>query len=128
MFFPSVNFFGLTPVLTEIRKSNIKAIIIIGMGNKGAGIFLPEQILKIFETPILNLPIIDTNGAGDSLAMGFLASYVFWNKSIFDSLLIGQILARYTCSLKSLRTILVSKESLLSQFEIIKKDFFNKYD
>ena len=98
------------------------------MGNKGAGIFLPEQILKIFETPILNLPIIDTNGAGDSLAMGFLASYVFWNKSIFDSLLIGQILARYTCSLKSLRTILVSKESLLSQFEIIKKDFFNKYD
>jgi sugar/nucleoside kinase (ribokinase family) len=45
------------------------------------------------------LPVIDTNGAGDSLAVGFLASHVLDGYSLADAVLRGELLARDTCTL-----------------------------
>jgi sugar/nucleoside kinase (ribokinase family) len=45
-------------------------------------------------------PVIDTNGAGDSLAVGFLSSYVLNNDALRDAILRGQIAARYMCTQK----------------------------
>ena len=43
--------------------------------------------------------MIDSNGAGDSLAVGFLASHVLDKHSLADAVLRGQLLARHTCTL-----------------------------
>ena len=44
-------------------------------------------------------PVIDTNGAGDSLAVGFLSGLLFEDLSPEAALLRGQINARHVCTL-----------------------------
>ena len=42
-----------------------------------------------------DLPVIDTNGAGDGLAVGFLVSHVLEGRSLEESILRGQLTARH---------------------------------
>lgn len=55
---------------------------------------------------------IDTNGAGDSLAVGFLTSYVPEGRPLDESALRGQILARHTCTLRATSDGLASRAQL----------------
>jgi sugar/nucleoside kinase (ribokinase family) len=57
-------------------------------------------------------PVIDTNGAGDGLAVGFLSSYVLGGYSLADAIRRGQIAARYTCTQKASSAHLISPEML----------------
>ena len=61
--------------------------------------------------------MIDTNGAGDALAVGFLSSYVLDGYALDDAIRRGQIAARYTCTIKASSSNLITAEKLGALFE-----------
>ncbi len=60
--------------------------------NRGIDCFPPVEMAA---------PVIDANGAGDSLAVGFLTSYVLDGFTLEQSIRRGQIGARYACTTKA---------------------------
>ena len=72
--------------------------------------------LRYFDPATMELPVIDTNGAGDSLAVGFLSSYVLEGYSLDDSIRRGQIAARYTCTQKACSAHLITPEIMHHYF------------
>lgn len=57
-------------------------------------------------------PIVDTNGAGDSLAVGFLAARVVQSLDADTALLQGQIAARHACAQRASSDSLVTRDEL----------------
>ena len=123
LFFSTVNFSNPSLVIKNIqsKNSNPDLIIIVGMGKSGCALATRREIKFFKALEFKNLPIIDTNGAGDELAVGFLSSYVFERESLENSIKYGQICARYTCSIKASSSNLISKE----QLDILYKEIFN---
>jgi len=123
IFFSTVNFSDPTLVIKEIQSKNPNPdlIIIVGMGKKGCVLATRDEI-NIFEaTDLNNYPIIDTNGAGDELAVGFLSSYLFGKDSLENSIMRGQICARYTCSIKASTSKLITNNELETFWEKLRK-------
>lgn len=75
-------------------------VVVVGMGPRGAGLATAAGF-RVFPPPPLDLPVLDTNGAGDTLAVGFLTSYVLEGRSLEESVLRGQVAARHTCALRA---------------------------
>lgn len=90
-------------------------LIIVGMGSEGC---LLGSSRGVEHHPAIELeePVIDTNGAGDSLAVGFLTSFVFGGHSLEHSLLRGQIAARYACAQKTGSAGLITLDRLEREF------------
>lgn len=124
LFLSAINFENLDYLIKEIRKLNSEAVMVIGMGARGSALCFKDDEYTIYPPPELDLPLIDTNGAGDSLAMGFLFAYKILKKSLEESLLIGQINARFTCSMKTPKTNFLSKSVLLEHFEKLKVNYY----
>ncbi len=61
--------FNLPPEKAAIAISQYVPISVILMGNRGCLVGTKE---KIFKTPVRNVPVVDTTGAGDLFASGFL--------------------------------------------------------
>ena len=61
--------------------------------------------------------VVDTNGAGDGLAVGFLSSYVLDDYSREDSIRRGQVAARYTCTQKASSSQLIRPDIMQHYFE-----------
>jgi len=76
LFLSSVNHADPTPMLQKIINKNPQKIIICGMGAQGCAVGTKEGI-KYFEALEFPGKIVDTNGAGDGLAVGFLSGYFF---------------------------------------------------
>lgn len=78
------------------------ALVVFGMGARGA--LLVQRVDNGPSTvthappPTLELPIVDTTGAGDSLATGFLDGVLFAGLSAPAALHRGQVLARIVAS------------------------------
>ena len=77
------------------------SMVVFGMGARGA--MLVQRggggpIVTAQPPPELDLPIVDTTGAGDSLATGFLDGLLFAGLSATDALHRGQVLARIVAS------------------------------
>ena len=123
LFLSAVNITNIESFIESLRKSNSDAIIIIGMGKKGAGLSVKERSIKYYPPPHLHYTIIDTNGAGDSLATGFLFGRLHGH-SFEESLLLGQINAQHTCSLKAPKTNFIKHSELISLFNKIKEEYF----
>jgi sugar/nucleoside kinase (ribokinase family) len=63
---------------------------------------------------------VDTNGAGDGLAVGFLDSYALGGYSAEDAALRGQIAARHTCTLRGTSTGLIDRARLDATFRALR--------
>ncbi len=85
--------------------------VVVGMGAHGCAVGTATGI-NFFPPPHLDLPVIDTNGAGDSLAVGFLSSYVLEGRPLTESIIRGQIAARHACSLRATSDGLISAAQL----------------
>jgi sugar/nucleoside kinase (ribokinase family) len=81
------------------------------MGAQGCALGTQDGI-QFFPAVETDRPVIDTNGAGDGLAVGFLSSYVLDNFSVGHSILRGQIAARRTCTRKASSSNLITAEQL----------------
>ncbi len=100
LFFSATNYSDPTPLIDKFLSGKSERIVVTGMGSKGCALGTKDGI-RFFKPVEMEIPVIDTNGAGDSLAVGFLASYCLDGYSLEDSIMRGQIVARHTCTLKA---------------------------
>ncbi|MFX0096118.1 MAG: carbohydrate kinase family protein [Candidatus Hodarchaeota archaeon] len=120
LFFSNVNFRNPTLIIQTLQKTNPDAIIIVGMGSDGCALGFQNKIQFFKPIELLNRPIIDTNGAGDGLVVGILSSYLKEKLTLKEAILRGQIVARYTCSIKGNLTSLITKKQLDDYFQELK--------
>ncbi|MBN2460134.1 MAG: carbohydrate kinase family protein [Candidatus Cloacimonetes bacterium] len=121
IFFSAVNFpDDLHKVITKILERKNIQFIIAGNGSRGVTLGCWSGV---YDFPAVDLPfaVIDTNGAGDSLAAGFLSSFVLDGYNRNDSLFRGQICARYCCSQKGNSNELITRKQLDEFYKSKKK-------
>jgi sugar/nucleoside kinase (ribokinase family) len=119
LFLSAVNYDDPSPLLDDLLHRNHNQIVISGMGAKGCALGTNKGI-QIFPAVDLDLSIIDTNGAGDGLAVGFLSSYILDNYPLEEAIFRGQITARYSCSLKATTSRLITPEILDHYYQTLK--------
>jgi sugar/nucleoside kinase (ribokinase family) len=111
LFLSAVNYADPTPLIEVFLGTRADRIVIVGMGAQGCALGTREGI-QFFGAVEMETPVIDTNGAGDGLAVGFLSGFVLDGYSPSDSILRGQIAARYTCSQRASSSSLITPEEL----------------
>ncbi|MBN2550524.1 MAG: carbohydrate kinase family protein [Anaerolineales bacterium] len=111
LFFSAANYPDPTPLIQAFLRKKSDLIILTGMGAQGCALGTHSGI-QFYPPETLDEPVIDTNGAGDALAVGFLTSYLLDGYSLADSVRRGQIAARYTCTLKADSTNLITRQQL----------------
>jgi sugar/nucleoside kinase (ribokinase family) len=116
LFFSAANHPEPTPLMERYLQAKPDQIVIVGMGARGCALGSRDGI-RFFPAVEMNEPVIDTNGAGDSLAVGFLSSFVLDGYSLSDSILRGQIAARYTCTLRATSRGLITADKLEHYFQ-----------
>ncbi len=116
IFFSAVNQAGPTPLIEELLKWKPELIVVSGMGACGCTLGTRDG-LRTFDPVHMDAPVIDTNGAGDGLAVGFLSSYVLDGYSLEDAIRRGQIAARYTCTQKASSAHLITPKILASYYQ-----------
>ncbi len=96
---------------TRLLAGRPDRIVVLGLGQRGAALATSASY-QVFPPPPLDLPVVDTNGAGDALAVGFLTSYVLEGRPLEESLRRGQIAARHTCALRATTDGLITAAQL----------------
>lgn len=119
LFFSAANYRDPTPLIEAFLGTNPRRIVIAGMGAEGCALGTVEGV-RFFPPIEMAAPVVDTNGAGDGLAVGFLTSYVFDGYDLHDAVLRGQIAARYTCTQKASSSGLIDVETLNRLFSLAK--------
>jgi acarbose 7IV-phosphotransferase len=111
LFFSAANHPVPTPLFREFWGRNPGCVIVCGMGARGCALGAGGKV-EFFEPVSLPEPVIDSNGAGDGLAVGFLSSHVLEGRDLRESILRGQITARYTCTQKASSDALITSEQV----------------
>jgi acarbose 7IV-phosphotransferase len=109
VFFSAANQLDPAALIEELLRWKSTLMVVAGMGADGCALGTCDG-LRYFEPVHMELPVIDTNGAGDGLAVGFLSSYVLEGRSLEDSIRRGQIAARYTCTQRASSSRLITRE------------------
>lgn len=117
LLFSAANHADPRPLIKACLQQNERQVILAGMGALGCMLGTRESITQ-FAVPNLNLPVVDTNGAGDSLAVGFLSAHVLEGLPLDESVLRGQIAARHCCAQKASTDHLLDCE-LLAEYKKI---------
>ncbi len=111
LFFSAANHSNPSPLILHYLSLNPQLVIICGMGERGCALGTTKGI-RFFPPVALDLPLVDTNGAGDTLAVAFLSSHVLDGLPLEESIFRGQIAARYKCSVKASSGRMISRELL----------------
>lgn len=111
LFFSAANFPDPTPLLQQFRALCPQALLVCGMGAQGCALANSEGI-RFFPAVELEQPVLDSNGAGDGLAVGLLAACVLEGLSLEEAVLRGQITARHTCSIEAASDRLITRDQL----------------
>ena len=111
LFCSAVNYPDPTPLIEAFLAVNPDQVIVVGMGAEGCALGTGDGV-RFCPVVDMDVPVIDTNGAGDGLAVGLLTSYLLDGYSLVDSVWRGQIAARYTCTLKACSSNLITMEAL----------------
>jgi acarbose 7IV-phosphotransferase len=119
LFFSAANHPDPTPLFREFWKMNPGCVLVSGMGARGCALGESGRV-EFFGPVSLPEPVIDTNGAGDGLAVGFLTSHVLEGRSLRESVLRGQITACYTCAQKA------STDNLITSRQV--DEFYRKLE
>jgi sugar/nucleoside kinase (ribokinase family) len=118
LFFSAANQANPASLMETFLQRKPSQIVISGMGAQGCALGTQEGI-RFFDPVQMEMPVIDTNGAGDSLAVGFLSSYLLDDYPLHDSVLRGQIAARYTCTQKASSSNLITPEQLERYYQAL---------
>ena len=111
LFFSAANHGDPTGLMRTFLGSKPGRIVVSGMGDRGCALGT-EHGIKFYPPVDLAEPVVDTNGAGDALAVGFLAGYVLDGCSLDDAILRGQIAARHTCAQRASSSHLITADAL----------------
>lgn len=97
--------------MAEVLARRPGITLVCGLGARGAALGTREGIRMV--PPVdLPWPVVDTNGAGDSLAVGFLTAHVLEGLPPEAALRRGQIAARHCCTLQGTSDGLLTREGL----------------
>lgn len=121
IFFSAANHPDPSGLIAHFRADRPDRVVVVGMGAEGCMLGTADGIRHL-PPPPLDWPVIDTNGAGDALAAGFLDSYVLGGYSAEQSALRGQIAARHTCALRATSTGLIARQRLDEVYEELNTD------
>ncbi len=112
LFCSSVNAADPTALLDALaRRARPGALLVCGMGAEGCAVRTPDG-LRRFGPVQLPEPVRDTNGAGDSLAVGMATGLWLEALSLEQAVLRGQIAARHTCTLVADSAHLIDSSTL----------------
>jgi acarbose 7IV-phosphotransferase len=111
VFFSAVNHADPAPVIARLLAGRPDRLVVAGMGARGCALGTSAGV-RLFPPPPLGLPVVDTNGAGDALAVGFLDAWAFQRLPAEEAVRRGQLAARFTCGIRSSSSTLVSREEL----------------
>lgn len=111
LFCSGVNFPSPEALIAPLLEARPQQSIVVGLGAQGCAVGTRAGV-QCFPPPALDLSVVDTNGAGDGLAVGFLSSYVLNGASLAEAVLRGQIAARHTCALKASSYPLITQAQL----------------
>jgi len=115
LFFSAANHGDPGPLIRIFLEGRPDRIVVSGMGARGCAVGTREGITRFPPEPAAH-PVVDTNGAGDALAVGFLTSYVLEGRSLVESLRRGQIAAGHACSLRGTSSGLITAGELEAHF------------
>lgn len=88
-------------------------VIVAGLGACGCALAATDEI-KTFAALDDFGPVVDTNGAGDSLAVGFLSAYALLGMPREKAIGWGQLAARFVCAQRAPKPLLINAEMLSS--------------
>ncbi|OHD55769.1 MAG: carbohydrate kinase [Spirochaetes bacterium GWF1_51_8] len=114
LFFSSVNFADPSRLIDQFLEDNPERIVICGRGKDGCALGTKNGI-EFFPPVEMEKPVTDTNGAGDSLAVGFLTARYLDGYPLEESILRAQITARYTCTIEASTSAFITP-SLLEKY------------
>ena len=98
LFFSEVNVPHPKEFMDYCFKHGRANVLIAGMGAMGCMLGLRNGI-SCYDPIDLPKAVVDTNGAGDALATGFLNSYLFDDFKAEEAIIRGQYAARHACTL-----------------------------
>ena len=116
LFFSASSLANPEAFMETLLDARPERIVVMGMGAEGCALGIDAGI-SYFPAVGMEEPVIDSNGAGDGLAVGFLTSYLLENYSLEEAILRGQIAARHTCTLRASSSELITKEALEENFQ-----------
>lgn len=93
------------------RLAEGRRAAVCGLGAEGVLVAAGGAVRHVPPPPV-DLPVVDTNGAGDGLAVGFLDAFVLDGTSVGEAVLRGQLVARWTCAQRGSTDTLVSRARL----------------
>lgn len=103
------------PLLEHLLAAGKARMVLSGRGRDGVLVATRDGI-RAFPPPAIpptaDLPIVDTNGAGDALAVGFLTAHVLQGRPVADAVLRGQLGARWTCAQRASSAELITAARL----------------
>lgn len=111
LFFSAVNVADPAMTVRALLGDRPDRVVVAGMGAHGCAVGTADGIRTYPPVP-LDLPVIDTNGAGDALAVGFLSSYVLDRRPLEESVHRGQVAARWICAHRSSSAPLITATQL----------------
>jgi len=111
LFFSAANHPDPAPLMYAYLQKNPSLVIVSGMGEKGCALGTSGGV-QYFPPVSIDLPVVDTNGAGDALAVGFLTSHVLDGRSLEESIHRGQISARYKCAQRATSNCMITRDLL----------------
>jgi len=97
IFFSAANQSDPAGLIHALLAGKPERVVVCGMGASGCAVGTRAGVSFYPPVRMDARPVVDTNGAGDALAVGFLCSYVLDGCSLEEAQLRGQIAARYTC-------------------------------
>ena len=115
LFFSSVNHTNLAGLLHYFLGRGPQ-IVVCGRGAAGAAVATKEGI-QTSSAIVDGPPVIDTNGAGDSLAVGFLVGHAFDDLKPAKAIYHGHILARHCCTLRATTDKFLTRKELDERLE-----------
>ncbi len=111
LFVSSARHHNPSHMLKRLVELSDGALVVCGRGGLGVATATTSGI-DVFPPPHLSLPIVDTNGAGDALAVGFLDARVFQGRSVEEAVGYGQLAARWTCAQRATSAAPATRERL----------------
>lgn len=111
LFFSAANHADPSSIINAYLQINPGLVVVSGMGAQGCTLGTSQGI-QHFQVFNMDLPVVDTNGAGDALAVGFLTSRVLEGRSLEESIRRGQISARYKCAQKATSSCMITRDLL----------------
>jgi len=111
LFVSSTHHLNPAPMLKQLVRRSNGSMVVCGRGGLGVEIATTEGI-RVYPPPRVDLPIVDTNGAGDALAVGFLVAHELEGRPVEEAVQRGQLAARWTCAQRASSSDLVTREQL----------------